>query len=222
MKSKTSGRDYFPPIPAYQMDFKSYLALNKCDWSIDVNQAVLLIYDMQNAYVDRYEDPRPLLGNINDLRLAARAAGVPVIYAAAAHVHDPSERGIAVDLWGPGIGHGQPEGSDYNEIHAAIRPDPDDIIVRKSKYSVFFKTDFEAKLADMNRTQIILCGNYANHGCLITAVDAYMRNIKVFFVADALGAFDAASHDMALRYVADVCGQITLTEKMQYQIENDA
>lgn len=206
--------DFFPPIPAYDMEFAPYLALNRCNWSVQPDQAALLIYDMQQWYVDRYADPARLLGNIQRLRGAADAAGVPVIFAAADPVHNLAERGIARDLWGDGIGRVGDAGDGDGDMHTDLMPGPQDFIIRKRKYSAFFETGLEALLRRMNRSQIILCGNYAHHGCMTTTVDAYMRNFRVFFVADALGAFDVASHDMALRWVADTCGQIALSDAM--------
>ena len=211
----TTPKPHFPNIPAYELDFKSYLGLNRCNWSVDSSQAVLLIYDMQTWYVNRYEDPSRLVSQIVRLRASADAAGVPTIFAKAAPVSHLAERGIARDLWGDGIGAVHDAESTDEEIYCELKPRPDDFIILKRKYSAFFETNLEALLRRMNRSQIILCGNYANHGCMTTAVDAYMRNFKVFFVADALGAFDAASHELALKWVADVCGQIALTESVE-------
>ncbi len=216
--SDNTTKRHFPSIPAYDLDYPSYLALNRCDWHVAPGDAVLLVYDMQKWYVDRYQDPSALIANIKALRRAAVGAGVPVVFACAEPVRHLAERGIAADLWGAGIGAAADGRPDDAEMHPELAPGDGDFIVRKRKYSAFFETDFEKLLRRINRSQIILCGNYANHGCTVTAVDAYMRNFKVFFVADALGAFDAASHDLALRYVADLCGQIALTETVIAEI----
>lgn len=218
----TSGRteDKFPKIAPYKLDFDSFLKLNRCQWSVDPDQAVLLIYDMQTWYVDRYEEPDGLLTKIEVIRAAAERAGMPVIFAAADPVQHVAERGIAADLWGPGIGVVADARNEDDEMHPRLAPGPRDFIIRKRKYSAFFQTDLEALLRRLNRSQIVLTGNYANHGCTVTAIDAYMRNFKVFFVADALGAFDAASHEHALRTVADICGYLTLTDRVVSEIEN--
>lgn len=205
-------QDRFPKIAPYTLDYESYLALNRCAWSVDPSQAVLLIYDMQRWYVGRYENPEPLLTKIEAIRTAATRAGIPVIFAAAEPVRHVAERGIAADLWGPGIGSVTDARAEDEEMHPRLTPGRQDFIIRKRKYSAFFQTDLELLLRRLNRNQIILTGNYANHGCTVTAIDAYMRNFKVFFVADALGAFNAQSHDLALRYVADICGQIALAD----------
>ena len=209
---------HFPKIPDYQLDFAAYLELNRCSWSVEPPEVALLVYDMQTWYVNRYENPSRLVGNIQSLKSAADAVFVPTIYAEADPVHNVAERGIARDLWGDGIGAVQDDLSGDDQIYSDLAPSNSDFLIRKRKYSAFFETELEALLRRMNRSQIILCGNYANHGCMTTAVDAYMRNFKVFFIADALGAFDAAAHDLALRWVADTCGQLMLTEQAIAQL----
>ena len=212
--------NYFPPIPAYDVDHEAYLNLNKVDWSVDPKQAALLIYDMQKWYVERYGAPGDLIPNINALRTAARDAGMPVIFAVADPVHHVAERGIALDMWGPGIGAAKDAEKGDDDMHPDLTPDPQDFILPKRKYDAFFETDFEAMLRRMNRTQLVICGNYANHGCMVTAVAAYIRNFRVFYTSDALGALDFASHDMAMRWVADVCGKICLTKDVVADIKN--
>lgn len=214
----SATEEHFPRIPNYELDFAAYRELNRCRWTVSPGDAALLIYDMQTWYVNRYENPSRLVGNIKRLKSAADKARVPTVYAVADPVHHVAERGIARDLWGEGIRAVKDAQSSGDRIYAELAPGEADFLIRKRKYSAFFETGLEALLRRMNRNQIILCGNYANHGCMTTAVDAYMRNFKVFFMADALGAFDAEAHDLALRWVADTCGQISLTEDVVAQL----
>ncbi len=214
--------ELFPPIPAYDIDFASFLAFNRCDWRVDPAAAVLVIYDMQTWYVNRYADPRRLVANIRRLRTAAERAQVPVIFVVADPVHHVAERGIARDLWGDGIGAVKEAGAADDEMHPELTPGAKDFVILKRKYSAFFETDLEAMLRRMNRSQVIMSGNYANHGCMVTTVDAYMRNFQVFFMADALGATSAEGHEMALRWVADTCGQVALTTDVVAQLERGA
>lgn len=210
---------YFPRIEPYEIDAGDYLLHNKSSWTVSADDAALLIYDMQTWYVNRYDNPSPLMNNVGRLRKACTQAGMPVFFAAAQKVRHVAERGIAYDLWGPGICAVSDAKDEDDGFPPELTPSDSDFVVHKRKYSAFYDTNFENLLRSTNRSQLILCGVYAHHGCMVTAIEAYMRNFKVFFVGDALGDLSWEGHDMALRYVPEVCGQIALTDQVIEQIE---
>ncbi len=49
---------------------------------------------------------------------------------------------------------------------------------------------------------------------MTTATDAFMRDIKPFFVADALADFSREEHLMSLKYVAGRSGRVVMTEEL--------
>ena len=53
---------------------------------------------------------------------------------------------------------------------------------------------------------------YANHGCLATALDGFMRSFQVFFAADATADYSRSAHIKAIEYVAETSGVITTYE----------
>lgn len=67
---------------------------------------------------------------------------------------------------------------------AALAPDEADNVLVKWRYSVS-PFPLELMLKETGRDQLIITGVYAHIGCMTTATDAFMRDIKPFMVADA-------------------------------------
>ncbi|MFT3899457.1 MAG: isochorismatase family protein [Gordonia sp. (in: high G+C Gram-positive bacteria)] len=194
-----------PPIAPYRLDDVSPRSTPMLDWTLDPARAVLLIHDMQNYFVDVYEDgSEPLatvVPTIAALRDACDAADVPVVLTAQPPNQHPARRGLLTERWGPGIGT-----EDEARIIAPLAPRPGDINIVKWRYSAFARTDLRSVMSHQGRDQLILTGIYAHIGCLLTAADAFMQDVQVFFVTDGVADFNAAFHGGAVDYVNNTCG----------------
>lgn len=67
---------------------------------------------------------------------------------------------------------------------------------------------------DWQRDQLIIVGVYSHIGCMQTAAEAFMSDIKAFMVSDAQADFSPEEHQMALTYTAGRCGSVTSTEQV--------
>lgn len=204
---------HVPSIPAYTLPGAAALQGNRVSWSLAPATAALLIHDMQNYWVDRFQDPSVLLANITALLQAARARGMPIIYSVARREPRLEDRGLALDMWGAGMGGGSEDPRD-EQIVEALAEQADDLIVEKRKYSAFFRTGLGEKLRARGIDQLIVTGVYAHHGCLLTAADAYMRDVKSFFVVDATADHSEEQHFMTCRLVPSLCGQNETTSRL--------
>jgi bifunctional isochorismate lyase/aryl carrier protein len=192
-----------PRIQSYTMPTAAELPRNKVNWQPEPSRSALLIHDMQSYFCHFYADDCPLLhqliANIRQLRDYAYHHGIPVIYTAQPAEQSSTERALLNDMWGPGL-----TAADANlaAIIDALQPQAQDIVLTKWRYSAFAKSPLQALLAELGRDQLIICGIYAHIGIQTTAVDAFMRDIQPFVIADAVADFDQQQHLQALHYLA--------------------
>lgn len=202
-----------PPIPSYSIPAADDVPSSALDWCPDPRRAVLVVHDMQQYFLDPFDASQPpradLEQNLIRLRKTAIAYGMPVVYTAQPGNMTPEQRGLLADFWGTGM-----RCDDGRSILPALAPQPDDIVLTKWRYSAFHATDFDEQLAAAGRDQVIVTGVYANTGCLVTAVDAFSRDLETFFVCDAMADFSQAEHRQAVHYAASRCAVVTDTARV--------
>jgi bifunctional isochorismate lyase/aryl carrier protein len=185
---------------------------NRVPWRPDAARAALLIHDMQDYFLGKYDvaqAPIPqLIASIARLRAHCRQHGIPVFYTAQPPVQPDADRALLNDFWGPGLtAPGERAGS---PIVAALRPGADDVVLTKWRYSAFQRSDLRARLRALGRDQLIITGVYAHIGCLATALEAFMQDVQPFLVIDGCADFSLDDHRMAITHVARCCG-VSLT-----------
>ncbi|EWY39632.1 Isochorismatase [Skermanella stibiiresistens SB22] len=203
-----------PTIQSYPMPGPADLPAGKVAWRPDPERAVLLIHDMQEYFLDFFDvsrEPIPeLIANLRRVRERCAALGIPVVFTAQPAEQTPEQRGLLTDMWGHGLKtrpHRQP-------VIAELAPAPGDVVLVKWRYSAFQRSDLRQRMLDWDRDQLIIGGVYAHIGCMMTAADAFMGDVKPFLVADALADFSAENHATALTWVAQRCGVVTTTASL--------
>jgi nicotinamidase-related amidase len=152
------------------------------DWTLNPSKAALLVIDCQNFFVSEPKpDGVPILPRIWMLIDSFRKAGRPVIFTRHMHKTDGSDLGVLGEWWPENIIENTPE----SEIHPALEVRPDDIVIRKNVYSSFVGTDLENILRKLGVTDLVIAGVMTNLCCETAARDAFCRNFRVFFPADA-------------------------------------
>jgi bifunctional isochorismate lyase/aryl carrier protein len=198
-----------PKLASYPLPTPDSFPANKVKWTLDPARAVLLIHDMQAYFTAFYGDDSPLVEalvqRIATLRDWCHAQGIPVVYTAQPTQQSPQDRALLNDMWGPGLTTADPA---LQKVVPQLEPAEGDTVLVKWRYSAFQRSHLEDLMKEWRRDQLLICGVYAHIGCMVTATDAFMRDIQPFFVGDALGDFSEEEHRMALRYVATRCGSV--------------
>lgn len=201
---------------------------NRVNWRGDPARSALLVHDMQRYFVRAFElerDGQPLPGaqiniaiaNIRRLLDAAHVANIPVYYTAQPPRQNPADRRLLTDFWGDGL-----QDDENARILDELAPTEADTVLTKWRYSAFVRSPLEEQLKDLGRDQLIIGGIYAHIGCLTTALEAFMRDIQPFVVADALADFTAEEHRMACEYASGRCARVLNTAEVLEHINAGA
>jgi isochorismate hydrolase len=170
--------------------------------------SALLILDMQeyflrpesHAYVP---SARIILPGLQALVKAWTVKGLPVIYTR--HLNN-AENAAGMAIWWRELL------LDENPL-SAISSDFDSVtgvVVQKSQYDAFFGTSLEAKLRELGRVQVVICGVMTHLCCETTARSAFMRGFEVFFPVDGTATYNEAFHRATLLNLSHGFASLTL------------
>ncbi len=170
-----------------------------------MSKEALLIIDMLNDFVLEgspleVPDTRKVIPAIRKEIETARANGNPVIYICDAHDKEDKEF----------IKFGWPvhavNGTKGAEVIDEIRPEKNDMIIKKTTYSGFYHTKLDENLNELGIISVRLTGCVTHICILFTASDAVLRNYNVTVVEDGVAGLSKEDHDAAIRIMKNVLG----------------
>lgn len=183
--------------------------MNRFD-RIDPARTALLAIDLQNAFIG--EDQifgnayaRGILGNVNRLARALRAAGGRVVWTRQTVDRAPPRAAAPwqFDARDPVVKAAMDaltEGAFGHRLHDALDIHRDDIVLNKYRYSAFIRdaSEIDLLLREHGVAWLIIAGTLTNVCCESSARDAYMMGYRVLFAADATAAVTDAEHNASL------------------------
>lgn len=183
--------------------------------SLDPQRAALLVIDMQMFFLSptspTFACGAPVvLPRIKKLIAAFRQAGRPVIFTRHVHHPDRIDAGIMGWWWQGMCLEGTPE----SEIHPDLVPLGNEKVVSKHRYSAFFGTDLDIVLRCQEIGDLVIAGTLTNMCCESTARDAYHRDYRVFFLADATATVNEEMHVSSLLNLAFGFSAVTTTRRI--------
>jgi len=183
----------------------------KREYEFSGDNAALLVIDCQNYFVEIPKpDGAPILPGINRLIGKFRGAGMPVIFTRHMHKSDMTDLGMLGEWWDECI----IEGTNESELHESLGVQPDDIVIRKNRYNAFHGTDLEEILKENRIRDVVISGVMTNLCCETTARDAFVRDYRVWFVADATGTVSEEMHFASLMNLSFGFAHVVSTEEI--------
>jgi nicotinamidase-related amidase len=175
------------------------------------SNVALLIIDVQVGIIEGFHAyrGREVLEQINRLLSLARASNVPIIYIQ----HDGA------------AGDPLEAGSEGWQIHSAIKPHAEDLIIRKRASDSFFETTLQRELETRGIKHLVVTGCQTEYCVDTTARRAVSLGYDVTLISDAhttvdnkvltaaqiiahhnalLDGFDAGSHAIAVKPAEEV------------------
>ena len=187
-------------------------------------KACLLVIDMQNEFLAEdgavfFHYATEIIPNVRRVIAAARRASIPVFFTGHAH-ENPAVDGGFTAWWWPEIKRGESliAGTRGTRIHSGITRHKDERIIWKHRYSAFYGTDLEIALRGTGATDLIITGVLTNVCCESTARDAFFRDFRVFFVADATATTEPELHVASLKNLAYAFAYVVPTGEIIRQI----
>jgi nicotinamidase-related amidase len=168
--------------------------LNTHHWKPERGQTAVLLIDLQE-YFRRIITP--VLQNFTKVIAAARKQNMPLFFTQ--HGHGPQNtQGMLGKWWVDLI----MEGSREAQLIPELDVKEGDVVIPKTTYSAFFRTDLEKRLMDQDIKDLVIGGVMTNLCCETTARDAFIRDFRVFFLADGTSTVSEDFHLASLKNLA--------------------
>jgi nicotinamidase-related amidase len=162
----------------------------------------VLVIDVFNSF--EHDDGDALLDSFRQRArrmeravVAARSAGMPVVYVNDAHGRwDSDVQALLRETLSARGG----------ELVKSLVPTAGEPVLLKHRYSAFDHTPLDMLLEKLSVTRVLLVGA-ATEGCIVqTAIDARELGLKASIIVDACATTDPELEAVALRYAENVVG----------------
>ena len=165
--------------------------LNTHDWMPEKGKTGILLIDLQEYFRGII---LPVLENIKKIIDTARKKHTPLFFTQ--HGHESSEESGMLGRWWADL---IIKGSEEARLLPELGVSSEDMIIPKTTYSAFYKTSLEDRLKQHGIQDLVIGGVMTNLCCETTARDAFVRDYRVFFLADGTSTVNEDFHLATLK-----------------------
>ncbi|TFB19608.1 cysteine hydrolase [Filobacillus milosensis] len=167
------------------------------------NQTALVLIDLQKESHFGLDSMEKVVQNAKELIEACRASNIPIIYTKQINRTDRIGLSVGEPLKDDGTPYYYNNGTDQIEILDEIKPETDDVVIDKYRWSAFYETSLDLMLRNLGVKDLII-GGVVTDGCLMTSVfDAYFRDYNIHLVHDICSASNEGAHMSAMATMAN-------------------
>jgi nicotinamidase-related amidase len=164
---------------------------------------VVIVVDMLDGFLEPGrnlycgDEARKIIPNVQRLIEREQARGSRIIFIA--DTHDPDD--LEFQMFPVHCVRGTHEAELIPEL-SGYQGD----MIRKRRYSAFFETDLDERLAALDPEKVIICGVCTDICVMHTASDARNRDYTVEVPVDCVTSFDPQAHSFALEHMKKILG----------------
>jgi len=165
----------------------------------------VIVVDMQRGFLEEGyplycgEGARKIIPNVRRLLEEELARGSTLFFTA--DTHDPDDKEF--QMFPPHCVRGTEEVEIIPELKEFVAKGT---VIPKRRYSGFFDTDLEERLAALKPDKLIVCGVCTDICVMHTVADARNRDYVVEVPKDCVASFDPEAHSFALKHMEKILG----------------
>lgn len=180
-----------------------------------MDSTALLVMDLQNAIVSRFADNADFLSKVQKTINKARQTNISIIHVVVkfrADYPEVSEQNKAFSFLKSGALN-LLENEEPAQIHKAIAPQANDIIVTKRRVSAFSGSDLEIILRSKKINHIILSGIATSGVVLSTLREAADKDFQITVLSDCCLDTDVEVHRVLTEKIFPAQAEVITAEK---------
>ena len=183
----------------------------------------LLVMDVQNGIIERFAaGAPPLLDALGRAITGARAADVPVVYVRVAFRPGAPEISARNKAFAAAAAAGAMSIDDASaEVHAAVAPEPGDVLVTKKRVSAFAGSDLDVVLRSLDVDALVLTGIATSGVVLSTLRMAADLDYELTVLRDACADGDEEVHRVLMDKVFPRQASVMPTDQWVAQLPRE-
>ena len=189
--------------------------------TLEPEKSAVILIDMINAVVKGsgppYSTPPqrgPVVRNFQNLLAHCRTVGTPLVFVTTHRRPDNADAPKTISDVGGGGGVPMLAGTPATEFIDELRPQSEDYVVVKSRFSAFYGTNLDGILRSLGTETILVGGISTQRSVEGTARDAKNRDIQCVVVSDCCTAGELDVHEMTINHVLPLLVRVRTTDEV--------